>query len=672
MFECPPLSDAQYAISHAISKAIAPKKRMTVSEWADMHFFLGSKGSSVPGRWRTSRNELLREPLDCFSVGRKVKSCTVMFPIQLGKTEIARVIVGYKMTNRPGPIMVMLPGEVSRDKWSVQKLETMIQDCPDVRSVLTSINSREAANSKFFKDFYGGQLYLEHVGSPARAKSTSVETLLVDEYDAFPTTFTAGDDPGLMIEGRTSAFPYTSQMLFISSPGDESASRIWPKFREGDQRYRYVPCPHCGGMQPLEWSGLKFNKPGTKEKRRAWYVCRDCGAEIEEHHKSRMFAAGKWVAHNPGATHRSYTANCLYYAPGLGPTWLDMADMWLKCQDDPAALRTFVNDRLAQVWQDETARKISHDTIADRAEEYPTRYAPEGVLYITAGIDTQDNRLACQLVGWGSGMRFWVLDYVEFMGDPAGDEVWQSLAEWLSAPVQHQIFGSMPIDASWQDAGGHRTQHVYAWVRRAREHGVRRPMCGFGAKALNADILGKPRHVDLGWRGIKDPRGVVIREVGTIAAKDWLFARLGEDAEAIDRHQKAVRKEEQSAKMEDRPIERIEPPAPRCHFTRELAAEYWPGLTSESFNHKTGRYELKRGQKRNEPLDTFGYAFAAAHAPELRLHRMTPADWRRRETALLNGKTFEPTTKENPEDMATPKPLVRTAPKKPSVPNRWK
>ncbi|WP_276321980.1 terminase gpA endonuclease subunit [Nitrosococcus wardiae] len=59
-----------------------------------------------------------------------------------------------------------------------------------------------------------------------------------------------------------------------------------------------------------------------------------------------------------------------------------------------------------------------------------------------------------------------------------------------------------------------------------------------------------------------------------------------------------------------------------------MPPEFFPGLISETYNPAKNRFELKRNV-RNEPLDTWVYSFAAAHHPELRLHRTTHADWDR-------------------------------------------
>jgi phage terminase large subunit GpA-like protein len=243
-------------------------------------------------------------------------------------------------------------------------------------------------------------------------------------------------------------------------------------------------------------------------------------------------------------------------------------------------------------------RAVKHNVIADRAENYRLRSAPAGVLAITAGVDTQDNRLAVQVVGWGRALQFWVLDYIELMGDPANEEVWAALAGLLGQPIEREGGAILRCEAVAIDAGGHRTEAVKAFVRDRR---VRRPLAIFGAVPNNAPVLSKGRMQDVDWKGRHDKRGVMIHHVGTVGIKHWLYSRLSTDADKEHDHRLA-------------------------HFSDQLPPEYFAGLVSESYNPSKNRFEKKRGA-RNEPLDTWVYAYAAAHHPELRLHRRTKAEW---------------------------------------------
>lgn len=603
------ISAAAVRINTVIARCVEPRRVMTVSDWADAERTLSNKESPEPGKWRTARNPPLREPQDCFSVRSPVQEVVCKFPIQYGKTAIAQNVLGYKMDRAPAPTMVALPSEVSRDKWIAQKLQPMIDETPAVRRALTSVASRDSANTRNFKDFVGGQLYLEHAGSTTRLKSTTVKNLIVDEYSEFATNTPTGDDPGDMLDGRTSAYPTTYQRLYISTPGIKGICRIEEKWEQSDQRTYHVPCPHpnCGFMQPLVWAGLQWSPDG----RSCWYLCSECQKPIQEHHKTRMLESGRWVPANPESKIRGYTINGLYYPIGLGPRWLTLVGLWLKAQGNPAKLKTFINDRLAESWEDPAMRAVKHNVIGDRAEPYKLRFAPRGVLAVTVGTDTQDNRLAVQFIGWGRGLACWVLDYVELPGDPADEAVWNALVELVNKPIQSGYGGELRVEATAIDAGGHRTEAVKNFVRSRR---IRRPLCIFGAKPNNAPVLSKGKLEDVTWKGKTDKRGVMIHHVGTVAIKHLLYSRLSTDADKTEVDQRLVHLSDELHENE---------------FT-----DYFGGLVAEAFNPAKNRFEPRRGAPRNEPLDTWVYGYAGTHHPELRLHRYTRADWDRLEARL--------------------------------------
>ncbi|MDK2124160.1 phage terminase large subunit family protein [Parachitinimonas caeni] len=632
-----PYADPRRRLAASLSRRLRPRPPLSVSDWADQERRLSQKGSAKPGRWRTASNPPLREPLDCLSLRSPVRDIVLMFPIQFGKTEVAVNTLGYCMDYHPGPVMVALPSEVSFNKWIDQKLQPTIEATPAMQRALSTLNSREAANRREFKDFDGGQLYIEHAGSPSRLKSTSVRTLIVDELDEFAACLQGGDDPVKMLDGRTSAFPVSYQRLYISTPQLRGVSRIEALWDKSDQRRYQVPCPHCAARQPLEWSGLHWLAQ-EGQVQRVWYVCRDCGAHIDEAHKTAMIAAGAWVAAKPEASLRGYHINGLYYQLGLGPRWQALAQEWLDAQNDPAKLKTFVNDRLAETWEDPAMRAVQQAMLADRALPYPLRQAPAEVRAVTSGVDTQDDRLAVQIVGWGEALRSWVLDYVELPGDPAEATVWDALTELLNRPIPHALGGELRVEATAIDAGGHRTEAVKHYVRQRR---IRRPLVIFGAVPNNAPVLSKPKPQDVTWAGRTDKRGVMIQHVGTVAIKHQLYAWLGADA-------------------------RREPEQRLVHFSDQLPPEYYRGLTAETYDPVRNRFTLRRG-RRNEALDTWVYAYAATHHPELRLHRYSAADWARLAQPLRRlGQTESPPA-------ATPAPATPVAhpprrPKRPSSP----
>ena len=587
-------ANAAQTINAALAKAFAPRKEITVSDWSDKNIVLSRKTSPEPGPWRTARNPILREPMDCLSARSHIHEVVLKFPVQMGKSEVGRNAIGYWMVESPAPIMACFPAEVSMNKWINQKLNPMLEDSPVISSVLVSTNTRNAANQKDFKDFFGGQLYVEHAGAAARMKSTSVKYMVVDELTEFANALRNGDDPEAMLSDRYSAYSSTYKRLDISTPGTKGICRIDERYEASDQRRYFMHCPHCGEEITFEWSGLTWTSGGHNVA----YTCPECACLIEEHYKTEMIKNGRWIAKYPERKIRGYTVSCLFYQIGLGPRWEKLVEMWLGVQNDPGKLKTFINSRLAEAWEDPAMRAVKLNVISDRAESYKLRVAPVGVCAVLAGVDTQDDRLEVQIIGLGKGMAIWILDYVVLWGDPADDAVWVALTELLNKPIEHINGHALPILATAIDGGGHRTEAVKDYVRKRM---IRRPMVIFGAVPNNAPVLSRPKAQDVDWRGNYTKRGVMIQHVGTVAVKNVLFGRMATDG--------------------DKPTENR-----LLHFSEDLPPEYFSGVVSETFNPAKNRFEKKRGA-RNEPLDTLVYAYAAAHHHELRLHLNTVAKW---------------------------------------------
>ena len=257
---------------------------------------------------------------------------------------------------------------------------------------------------------------------------------------------------------------------------------------------------------------------------------------------------------------------------------------------------------LGESWEDRS-RDIKSNALKDRAEPYKLRSVPPGCLLLTAGVDTQDDRLSVQILGWGRKETCWVIDWVEIFGNPARPELWGSLTELLNQPLAAASGAELFIQATAIDTGGHHTHDVYHFVR---SQSARRLMAIKGANVPNKPILaGKPIAQDINRRGKIIKRGVHLWTIGVDTAKHALFGRLHADTN-------------------------IEPSGRRVRFSDQLPDEYYNQLTSEAFDPEKNRFVKRRG-RRNEGLDTWVYGYAAAMHPEIRIHTMNIRDWERLE-----------------------------------------
>ena len=451
--------DALLTVLKAAEKATRPKSPLTVSEWADGHRLLTSESSAEAGEWRTSRVPYLREIMDCLSEDSPVRKVVFQKSSQVGGTEAGVNWIGYIMAHAKGPTAIVMPTEKALSDWMSQKFDPMAAGTPAVRDVLASRSNRAGDNSAARKRFTGGIFYAKTAGSTTELKSTSLRYAIADEVDEYDWTTLQGN-PLALLEVRQKTF-HDRKLFVVSSPTVKDASRIEEQFELGDQRRYMLPCPHCGHRQHLVWGNVRWHLQNHRVTR-AWYVCQDCGAEIDEHQKPAMLAAGKWQPHNPDALWRSYHINALYAPLGIGETWAELATQWLLAQNDLTKLVAFIKTVLGETWAD-SSRDIKVNDLLARVEPYSQRTVPPGCLVMTAGVDVQDDRLEIQITGWGSGNRSWLLDYHVLHGSPTSDALWMALAQYINGAVFENAYGKqLRIEATAIDTGGHHTHMVYA------------------------------------------------------------------------------------------------------------------------------------------------------------------------------------------------------------------
>jgi len=606
-------------ICRAMAAACRPRIRMTVSEWADKHRVLSGVASGEAGRWRTSRTPFLREIMDALSLHSPVQRVVVMKCSQIGVTEVALNWLGYIMDHAPAPTLFIEPTLDLRDKIEQTRLKPMIDETPALRELLGVRRTRDGSNTQGLKLFPGGVLILGGANSAASLRQMPIRYVILDEADAFPWDVGGEGDPAGLIDVRQTTFP-RRKTLEISSPTIKDASRIDEDHDRGDQRKFFMPCPHCAREIAFRWPQLQWIRDAEGIVTAAWYVCEHCGAEIDEAEKPDMLAAGRW---RPTAKPRlrgcrSYHINALYYPVGLGLTWVELAQEWLDAQADPAKLKRFINTRLAEAWEDRS-RDLKPQMIRQRAEEYRCREIPPGCLVLTCGIDTQDDRLALQVLGFGRDEQSWVIDWLELPGDPArllrncerkaralrdGDAdaaaaIDSPLHDYLTQSFTNSWGRELRISAIAIDSGGHYTHEVYAFVR---SRCLPRLMAVKGASTAGKPILApRPRPQDVTMRGRTIKRGVHLWMVGADTGKHWVHNRLSADAG-------------------------VEPAERRLRFPADLDEDYYQQLLAEVFDPEKNRWVKRRG-RRNEALDTAVYAVAASQHPEVRVHRKRRRDW---------------------------------------------
>lgn len=647
--------DGRAIFFESLAAACRPVKRLLVSQWADKHRKLTSKASSEPGDWRTSRVPPAREIMDCLSVRSPVRSVSIMKAAQMFGTEIALNWIGYVVDHAPASMLIVVPTLDVRKKWVRQRLDPLLIETPALSKKVNAKKRRDGGNSMDMKDFPGGILILGGANSAASLASMPVKYSINDELDRFPWEVGKGDksegDPLELIRARQKNFSRRKE-LNISTPTVKDASRIEQLFELGDQRYYHMPCPHCGEYQRLKFRDgdvrrLEWTKhPETNEVLDVWYNCEHSGCRIDEHHKTEMLEKGKWIPTHPDRKDRSYHISGLYAPIGLGHTWKEIAQQWIRAQEDKTKLQNFINLVLGEVWEDRTS-DLPFQVIMQRAEPYSLREIPVGCFILTAGVDTHPNRLETQVLGHGRGGRTWTIDWFQLFGDPAcppDEGVWAELTKYLNTPITNSFARELRIEATAIDTGGHNTHDVYNYVR---SRAARRLMAIHGANKTGKPILvSRPKPQDVNYRGKIIKKGVMLWTVGGDTAKSALFARLHGDTEAT-------------------PEER------RIHFSNQLPEDYFKQLCSEAFDTSKNRWVIRRG-RRNESLDTWVYGYSAAQHPEIRVHALKENNWLHLEQMLEPHATNAEAPPPEPETPSTGLRVISPGVQRGGFVNRYK
>lgn len=555
------------ALDKALKETMKPPPKLSISEWADEYRQLSSESSAEAGRWSTSRAEYQRGMMDAVS-DKTIETVVLMTAAQIGKTELINNVVGFHISQDPAPMLVVQPTLEMAQTWSKDRLAPAIRDTPALSAKIKDPRSRDSGNTTLHKVFPGGHVTACGANSPSSLASRPCRVILCDEVDRYPLSAGTEGDPIALAKKRSTTF-WNKKIILVSTPTEKGASRIEAAYEESDQRRYYVPCADCGEEQELKWANVRWQDGDPKT---AEYICEHCGTCWGDAKRFQAIRYGRWQATAEGD---GKTAG--FHISALYSPWTALEDIvrdFLASKSDPMRLKAWVNTTLGETFE-EDGERIDEFSLFDRKEDFGETL-PAGAVVLVAGVDVQDDRLACEIVAYGKGEESWSIYYEEIYGDPSGPQLWQDLDFILSQTFTHPEKGDMIIRSTCIDSGGHYTQQVYNYVKLRTGRRI------FAIKGIGGEgkpIIGRPSKNNIGK--------INLFPVGTDTAKELLFARL-----------------------------KIDEPGPGyCHFPLDREEEYFRMLTAEK---KVLRYfkgrpkrEWVKTRQRNEALDCRVYAMAA-------------------------------------------------------------
>ena len=614
------------AIAAAVARGFVPLRAeppVPLSEWAEEHFKLTAESSQQVGDWVCWSFQ--RGIADMMSDDR-IEELAVEKSKRVGYTKLLTAFVAYTLVHRRRSAAIWQPTDDDRDSFVKTELDPVFDEIDVVKAA-----RRPKLDSLKLRMFLGAVLHTLG-GRAARAyRRITVALAALDEWDAFDQSIEGSGTPDGLAKGRLEGAPYP-KFIGGSTPRLKGLSHVSTARQQAEADMRFhVECPHCGVEHPLSWGGPKVQygfkwTRGMPETVR--HVCPHCLGEMRQadYLPGGLPMPGVWVCGKTGVRYgmdrvwRDAAGNPIRPPRTVGiqvwsayspqRSWVSIVREFeqAKAQADAGnteALQTFVNETLGEVWEVKGDSADEHE-LSRRAEDYELRQVPIGALFLTAGVDVQDNRFEITVWGWGRGLESWLVDFVVLDANPADQRDWDKLDGYLQTRYR-QLYhgGTLAIDATAIDTGGHFTHQVYDFAR-TRVH--RRVFAIAGSPKYGGPVKGPGRRQDVNWQGKVLKAGVVRWEIGTDTAKDLIYGRL-----------------------------QVPIPGPGyVHFPKGLPASFYAGLTAESrLLQKTSTGEVYRWVKirtRNEPLDCTVYATWGTFM--LDLHRYTETMWDRREALV--------------------------------------
>ena len=501
-----------------------------------------------------------------------VKEVWVMKSAQVGWTEILNNVIGFHVDQDPAPILMVQPTLEMGEAWAKDRFAPMVRDTPALQSKIADPKARDSGNTLLHKSFTGGRLTVAGANSPAGLASRPIRIVLFDEVDRFPVSAGTEGDPIALGIKRTRTF-WNRKVLAGSTPTVKGSSRIEVGFEQSDQRYFYVPCPHCGEFQRLIWSQVRWPEGRPAE---AVYTCPHCGVELTDADKPGMLQAGEWRGQRPFDGVAGFHISELY---SPWSSWGEMAVGFLKAKRLPETLQTWINTSLGETWE-ERGDSIEPTGFLTRREAYTANSLPEGCLLLTVGTDVQDDRLEVTVWGWGRDEESWRVEHVVLRGDPGSQALWAEHDEVLRRRYRTDDGRELVIEATAIDSGGHHTERVYAYCAQRKRFRV------WAVKGVGG--TGRmiwPKKASRGGKFRVD-----VFAIGVDTAKDVIYGRL----------------------------KRVTAPGPGYIHLDATADE----ACAEQITSETMVYRVVQGRRvrmwrprnsgiRNEQLDTLIYAYAA-------------------------------------------------------------
>lgn len=357
-----------------------------------------------------------------------VRQITMQFAARLGKTFTANSLLISALEHDPAIGMLGLPTETLLREMIRDKYYKMLDRCLPTQKLVPDIDSR----SQLRIDLTNAIVYGAWAGSPTSLADKAPKYKHAGEVSKFTKAKSDEADPLDLFLERGIEIP-DRKTIVESTPSIEGACRVERHLKNGWNCRFLIPCPKCKKRIELitgdgEKGGIVFDKlpDGTADDRLARttgrYRCQECGAEWGDESRKEAIQRGIWVPEGQTVDSRGRLVGTMVgamenasfqlsriYAPTF--TFGDIAAEVARCIRDPARWHNYFNSWGGLTYRRRRATKEWNEVGERLAMSYQKGTVPIGGIFLTCGVDVQQDHYVYVIVAWGHDSTGWIVDY---------------------------------------------------------------------------------------------------------------------------------------------------------------------------------------------------------------------------------------------------------------------
>lgn len=398
--------------------------------WAEENIWIDSKESvDNPGPYKRHHAIYAPRIIDLFMDDPQWRTLIIMKSSQSGLTFHVLILICRRIAEMATSIIYVIDSLPKAKDLSETRLQPLLKACKALKIEL-GVGVEDKKLKTLLYNLKNSILRLAGSGSAGQVASFPADLVIGDELDKWLKAAKEAHKWYLLIDRiKRSEF---GKAIGFSTPTDET-SITNVSFESGTKHRYFVPCPHCGFKQLVDFDHMRFSHCKEADGktydlnrvlRETFMECESCAGKIEEDHKLEMFLNGELRATNykeieidgikqmvPGWTPGEMSFHISdFYSMHPSSTWGVLIFEFIQAQGSAEKLHAWTNGRAGMPIK-KTVASVSMQHVLRLRGNYKKGSLPIVPCVITLQVDNQGDHQKWVLMGWLPNGTRYVIDY---------------------------------------------------------------------------------------------------------------------------------------------------------------------------------------------------------------------------------------------------------------------